>query len=316
MRRAMDRSRPATAARRTASRCALAALVAGAASAASAQSPDPAFLFQAPGDAKGPRWSGKTQAGVNVTSGNARGIALSGSALLARRAGSDRLSGEASGSLMRSRVDVATESDGVPGIGRGELREVVQTTTAAWAAHLRYDRFFGDHHSVYASGRAEGNEPAGKRLLSGLQLGYSRALPATAQESLWLEAGYDLAHQDFVRSSPTVTIHSARFLAAYQLKLATGATALGALELLTNLNGEDRASGRVAPLRDDRASARLELGVNVSTHGQLAVRLRARYDSSPAPRPPPPGASFEPGFVPLADRLDTASELLFVYAFP
>jgi hypothetical protein len=27
-------------------------------------------------------------------------------------------------------------------------------------------------------------------------------------------------------------------------------------------------------------------------------------------------AAFEPGFVPLADRLDTASELLFVYSFP
>ena len=62
-------------------------------------------------------------------------------------------------------------------------------------------------------------------------------------------------------------------------------------------------------------SGAAQLGVKLSDHGELAVRLRARYDSHPAPRPPPPGTSWEAGYVPLADRLDTQTELLFIYRF-
>lgn len=38
-----------------------------------------------------------------------------------------------------------------------------------------------------------------------------------------------------------------------------------------------------------------------------------RYDSAPAPAPPIPGYSYEPGFSPLAEKLDTRMEFVLMW---
>jgi hypothetical protein len=276
---------------------------------------DPTFQFAPLEGGPEARWSASAQAGLNLTSGNAFGLGLSGSGALSRRWGSNRLGGEVSGSFARTRVQIAADTNGIPGIGPGEVREVVQTTTAAWAGKLRYDRFFGERHSLYGAASAAGDEPAGKRFIGGLQVGYSRALLRTERHSLAVEAGYDLAHQAFVAATESVTIQSARLFAAYQWAPSPGATVAVGAELLTNLAPENTPTGYVPPLRDNRLAGRTELSLKVNDHGRLAVKVRARYDSHPALKPPPPGASWEPGHAPLADRLDTQTELVFVYTF-
>jgi len=94
-----------------------------------------------------------------------------------------------------------------------------------------------------------------------------------------------------------------------------GATASLGAELLTNVAGEDTPTDHVSPFRDDRIAGRAELSLKLNDRGRLAMRVNAKYDSHPAPKPPPAGTSWAPGYVPLADRLDTRTELLFVYSF-
>ena len=282
---------------------------------AASRAQDPSFVFVPPEATPEAHWNAKAQAGLTLNSGNTQGVAVSGSLLLSRRAGDDQLAGEIAGSFARNRTQQAVDSNDVPGIGPDEVRDVVQTTTAAWTTKLRYDRFFGTRHSVYGAISAAGDEPAGKRLLASLQLGYSHALWTSATQTTWFELGYDFAHQDFVSAPESITIHSARAFAGYQLKPSQTASIVVGAEMLTNLAPEDGPTGIIDAFHDNRASGRLELSVKVNDHGQLAMRLRARYDSSPAPRPPPPGTSWEPGYVPLAERLDTSSELVFIYSF-
>jgi hypothetical protein len=294
---------------------AAAALCLGVGGIHAAAADDPAFSFAAPAKPAEVTWSANAQAGVSITSGNAFGLGFSGSGALARQAGSNRFSAEVSGSFARTRVEIAVDSDGVQGIGPGEVRSVVQTTAAAWAAKLRYDRFFGARHSLYLAASAAGDEPAGKRFLGGGQLGYSRELVRSAAHSLVVEAGYDLSYQDYVASTASVTVHSARLFAAYQWSPSPGATASLGAELLTNVAGEDTPTGHVSPFRDDRIAGRGELSLKLNDRGRLAMRVNAKYDSHPAPKPPPAGTSWAPGYVPLADRLDTRTELLVVYSF-
>jgi hypothetical protein len=63
-----------------------------------------------------------------------------------------------------------------------------------------------------------------------------------------------------------------------------------------------------------RLLGRAEIDLQVNDKGSIGLRMRARYDSVPAPRPAFPDVAYEAGFVPLADRLDTSTELVFVYA--
>jgi hypothetical protein len=276
---------------------------------------DPIFAFAMPAKSSETKWSASAQAGFNVTSGNAFGLGLSGSGAVARQAGSNRLSAEVSGSFARTRVEIAVDSDGAPGIGPGEVRSVVQTTAAAWAGKLRYDRFFGVRHSLYLAVNAAADEPAGKRFLGGGQLGYSRELLKSEKHLLVAEAGYDLAYQDYVAAPQSSTVHSARLFANYQWSPSPEAKASLAAELLTNVAGEDTPTGHVPIFRDDRLTGRAELSLKVNDRGRLAMRASVKYDTHPAPKPPPSGMSWAPGYVPLAERLDTRTELLFVYSF-
>jgi hypothetical protein len=276
---------------------------------------EPSFTFAAPAKSPETKWTASAQAGLSVTSGNAFGLGVSGSGSLARQSGSNRFSAELSGSFARSRVEIAVDSDGVPGISPAEVRSVVQTTAAAWATKLRYDRFFGKRHSLYLAANAAGDEPAGKRFLGGGQFGYSRELVKSEQHSLVAEAGYDVAYQDYVAVPQSVTVQSARLFAAYQWTPSPGAAASLGAELLTNVAGENTPTGHVSPLGDNRITGRAELSLKVNDKGRLALRMNAKYDSRPAPKPPPSGTSWAPGYVPLAERLDTRTELLFVYSF-
>ena len=176
-----------------------------------------------------------------------------------------------SGSFARTQVDVAQDTNGVPGIGPDEVRTVVETTVAAWAAKLRYDRFFAEHHSLYAAASVAADRPAGKRLVGALQVGYSREFLRRRGQSLKLELGYDLAHQDYVSAAQSVTIHSARVFAAYELTPSPDATATIATELLTNLGHEETPTGHVKPFGDDRLTGRAELSLKVNDHGPLTV---------------------------------------------
>jgi putative salt-induced outer membrane protein YdiY len=274
---------------------------------------EPTFTFTQPEPTPGVTWKGSGQLGLTATSGNSDAVGATLGARLSRRSGRTRVSGEARGAYARSQINLAVESDGVEGIGPAELHTVTQTTTEAWELRLRVDRYLGERNSLYASAAASGDRPAGKRLLGEAQLGYARALVLSPVHELTVELGYDLAHQDFVTSSASTTSHSARAFVGYQILPWRELALRLSVDSLANLAPEHGPTGTVEALHHARVLARAEADVKVGAKGAIGLRLRARYDSAPAPLPQLGGQAFEPGFVPLAERLDRTTELVFVY---
>jgi len=132
--------------------------------------------------------------------------------------------------------------------------------------------------------------------------------------ALRLELGYDLAYEDRVGAVP-IAIHSGRLLAAWAAKPATPLSLELSVELLANLAAE-RGSTAVAALRDRRTA--VKAAVTWKLNGWLATGLeaRARHDSAPAPRPAPPGATFEDGYAPPAEALDVTADLVLIATVP
>jgi hypothetical protein len=149
-----------------------------------------------------------------------------------------------------------------------------------------------------------------------MQLGYGVDVPADLDHRVRLEGGYDLTYEDHLSQAQALAIHSARLFAGYVAKPEERLLAELSVEVLTNLNSEAGATGRVHASGDTRTAANASLTWKLNSRLALGVRATARHDSSPAPRPPPPGASFEPGFSPAAEELDMTGDLVLIASFP
>ncbi len=290
----------------------LAAVALHGVAAAQALPPPPTFVFWKKEEAKLAEWKAMAQAGLAATTGNSQAISLSLNAAVSRRAGDNKISVEAGGAFARSRVYVASEQDGITGIGPGELRTVDQTATENWAVRTRYDRFFARWNALYGQASVSADPPAGLKLLAGGQFGYRRILFERGKRQLAAELGYDFTHQAYEAGGSPIQIHSGRALVGYH---ADPDPLLGfdsTLELLTNLNPEFTPTGRIMSLGDNRVTGQMAAMVKLFSSGSVGLRFSAHYTTAPAPRPLA-GFSYEPGFVPLADRLDTKSELVLIW---
>jgi hypothetical protein len=202
-----------------------------------------------------------------------------------------------------------------------------QTTADEWRARGRYDRFFTAHNSGYLLGQIGANRVAGKSLLGGGQVGYSRELYKSARHAAVAEVVYDLAHERYVQGGvePT-TIHSGRIFAGELLTLTpqTGVTA--SVEALFNLNREKAldandstgATKEVRSWHDTRITAKAGITTTLYKSLSFAFSFTLRYDQNPAPLPVPAsagGAKYAAGFQPFADRVDTLTEATLVFTF-
>jgi hypothetical protein len=287
---------------------AAAALLAGGVSAQ-----EPPRFAKAEDLAKAPEWTASVTAGFGAATGNAQNVNFTAGANVGRRFGENLLTFDASAAIARSTSTTAVDLNTDGSITPDEVLHVTQTTSQAWATRLRYDRFF-DLNAVYALGFAGGDEPAGKKLLLGAQAGYSRALYKTATSELVAELGFDFTHQVYSTGTPsTVEIASLRAYLGYVGNPDPVLSYNVGVEYLGNLNTEDTPTGKVSAFGDNRVNGKLGLTWKVFGNGSLGFRFRALYDSAPAPKPPPPGFSWAPGYQPLAEKLDTFSELVLVY---
>ena len=138
------------------------------------------------------------------------------------------------------------------------LNRQERDATNNWFSKGRYDRFFTPNNSGYVSGQAAADKIAGKAFLGGGQLGYSRQLVKTDNNTLVAEIGYDFSYERYVqqpgKTLDPVPIHSARLFVGETPKLtsATGLTA--SVEAFFNLNKETRRSTSTRPTT--RASTR------------------------------------------------------------
>jgi putative salt-induced outer membrane protein YdiY len=276
---------------------------------------DPKFTYAKPDDeaVDGVEWKAQAQGGLVLSSGNARYMTLTGGLTASRKEGKNKLALELGLAYTKTDVVIAADTDGQPGIGPDEIQAIEQTTANTLFGKARYDRFLTEKDSLYMSASLGRDRPAGKDLYGGGQLGYSRLLIKNKVHEVATEVGYDFTYEDYVANVDSLAIHSARVFAGYvgTLNKETAVTASG--ELLSNLNTEAAPTGEVGAFGDERFIGKLGVTTALTKDINLRVGFTAKYDSAPAPRAPFAGVAFEPGFVPLAEKLDTLTEAAIIF---
>jgi hypothetical protein len=305
----------------------LAARVAGALSAlvvcapaASQEIPIPTFSFYKLEPVKIVEWKAVAQLGASLSTGNTEAQSISGSGAVSRRAGDNKFSGDVALAFARTSIPVGVkERDDKPGITReDEIDEATRTTTQSWSVGARYDRFFAEWNSVYASAGATGDRPAGKRLFAGGQVGYRRVLYHRGKRELAAEVGTDFTRREFVTPGvESIEVISARAFVGYRAEPDPLLGITASVDALTNLNPEaprvpDLGPKDIDPLGDNRVNAIVSTTVKLSEYGSLGLQFSAHYEQAPAPRPTIDGHPYI-GFTPLAKRLDTKTELVLIW---
>jgi hypothetical protein len=257
-------------------------------------------------------WKADAAAGLLLTTGNSRVTTLSAAAHASRKAHKNKFAAEAALAYARSSIFLAVDDDASGTIEEDEISRPSQTTARLWGVKGRYDRYLTTHNTVYGAAGLGGDRPAGKDLVANAQVGYSREVYAEGPHLVLAEAGYDFTYEDLVVGSG-VSIHSARLFAGYTGKLQSETALEASGEGLFNLNSYDNAAGEVDAFGDNRLTGKL--AVSTQLFGDLAFRFafEARFDSAPAPRPPF-AIPFAPGFVPVAEELDTKTEATLIYS--
>ena len=180
----------------------------------------PKFDYGKPEEVKLVVWKASASLGLVATTGNSESITLSGGLTISRNDGKNKLVFDAGGAYARSQIRQATDTNGNGFIDPSEITTVEKNTAESWFAKLRYDRFFTPNNSGYVAALAAGDIPAGKEIVGGGQIGYSRHFLQTEKKTqdLALELGYDFSFVDYAdpNASPgSVAIHSLRVFAGY-----------------------------------------------------------------------------------------------------
>ena len=287
-------------------------LLVGAGAANAQKNPEFKYGEKPKEESKDTEWKASAQAGLVITTGNSQTTTISGAAKGSRKAGFNKLELEAGGAFARSTVRLAADANGNGTIDDNEINNVTQTTNQSWYGKARYDRFLTEHNSLYAALSISGDEPAGKELVLGGQLGYSRLLFKNDVHELRGEGGYDYSREDLVSGDP-VSIHSLRLYAGYTGKLSAD-TSLGAeIESLFNLNpvsngvladlrGEEDASA----FEDTRVNGATSLTTKMFENISFRFAFSFKWDNRPAPLPDIGGIPFTNAQE--ADELDTKVE--------
>jgi Protein of unknown function, DUF481 len=306
--------------------------------AAQAQS-NPTFTFGKPEETKvdatkppppAVEWKAQVKGGLMVSSGNSQTTNGIVGATASRRQGNNRLTLDGNAAYGRSSLiapvyDSPTSSQ-IDSLGRTDV-----TTTDNWVARGRYDRFFTPNNSGYASAQIASDKIAGKELFGGGQVGYSRQIYKSPMHTFVGEVGYDFSYESYVQPPPptppldSVAIHSARLFLGETLKLSSETGLTASAEAFFNLNNEGKAlnvhTGQpgVDAFHDTRMIGKLGLTTTLMKRLSLGFGFALRYDQNPAPLPIPSGsragATFAPGFIPFAEKVDTQTEVNLIYTF-
>jgi hypothetical protein len=275
-------------------------------------------------------WKAQIKGGLMITGGNSQTANGTFAGSASRKEGNNRLALDAN--VAYGRTDVLTpiynlmDPTQIDNLTRNSV-----TTTSAWLAKGRYDRFFTPNNSAYASAQAAADKIAGKSFLGGGQIGYSRQIYKSAIHTFVGEVGYDFSYEQYVQPPTTppsvdpVAIHSARLFLGETWKITSETGLTASAEAFLNLNKEAKALNvstampGVDAFHDTRVNGKLALTTTVMKRLSAAFGFTLRYDQNPAPLPIPSGsvmnAHFKDDFVPFADKVDTLTEFSLIYTF-
>ena len=266
--------------------------------AASARADDePKYDFGKAEEVKTVIWKASANAGFLLTSGNSSTVSVSGGLNISRNDGKNKLTLSGGGAYAQSQLRAPSDLPAAQGGNANGLidtpteanNRVSQTTSQNWLLRLRYDRFFTTRNSGYIDVYGGQDVVAGKSLMAGGQVGYSRLLLHSEMNELAAEVGYDFSFNQYVDpATPSVKIHSARIFVGYVLTLSKD-TALGAtLEGLFNGNPIDVGPAgdpntHFGPFEAYRIRGNAYLSTRLYKNISLRLAFTARYDNAPAP---------------------------------
>jgi large conductance mechanosensitive channel len=301
---------------------------------------NPAFVFAKPEEAKPgapppavsdvdkAEWKAQVKAGTVTTSGNSQTTNATASVAISRKQHGNKFAFDANAAYGESNVIVPVFGDAANPTTITSLDRRSTTSTDNWLSKARYDRFFTTNNAGYASGQVGADRIAGKALMAGGQIGYSRQLLKNDRHTLVSEIGYDYSNERYVtqpmRTLAPVSIHSARLFLGETMKLGDASALATSVEAFFNLNREgnaidarNRAVG-VDPFHDTRLIGKVTLTTTLWKRLSVGFGFTVRYDQNPAPRPIPsgsPAGSMYSADFPFANRTDTLGELTLVYTF-
>ncbi len=261
---------------------------------------------------KGVEWNATAEAGVVFTTGNSETTTATGGLKAARKTGNNKVAADASITYARAGLRVLADRNGNGMIDdETEITTARQVTAEALAGKLRYDRFLTTSNSLFIAALASRDIPAGKKLVLGGQVGYSRQIHKTKSAEAVAEIGYDYSNENLV-AGPEISIHSARAYVGLKAELTEGTTFDTSGELLTNLNKETlpTRTEEVTIGQDTRFNLRTAISAKIGSSFAFQTSLEARFDNRPAPL----GVKgLTMGFVPEASRLDTVMKASLIY---
>ena len=265
-------------------------------------------------DVKDVEWKATAEAGLVVTAGNSESVTATGGLKASRKTGANKLSVEGSFAYAKSSLWLLEDLNGNDLIdSEAEIVPAETVTAETLAGKFRYDRFLTDLNSLFVAALASRDVPAGKELVIGGQLGYSRSLYKSKAALTTAELGYDYAHEDLVAPGDPVSIHSIRAFVGHKATMTAGTDLDAAFEVLTNVNTLDLPTGKDGgPLQDTRINAKVAISAQIGANLAFQTSLEARYDH----RPGPLGIkNLAMGFTPEAASLDTLMKATFIYTF-
>jgi Protein of unknown function, DUF481 len=279
---------------------------------------DPKFEYGKAADVKEVKeveWHASAEAGAIFTTGNSETTTATGGIHASRKAKGNKFTIDGSFAYAKSGIRVIDDLNGNGLIdGPQEITTQETITAETFTTKARYDRYLTESNSLFAAAVVSKDVPAGKNLVLEAQGGYSRELYKTKATLATAEIGYDYQHVDLV-TSPSLSIHSLRGFAGFKQNMTEGVDFEASAEVLSNLNTLTLATMQSGgPFEDTRVNTHLAIIAKVGKDLAFQTAFDTKFDNRPAPLAIK-GATFAPGFVPAAEKLDTILKVSLIYNF-
>jgi putative salt-induced outer membrane protein YdiY len=217
-------------------------------------------------------WKANMTFGLVYVDGNAQSLGMSGTGLLSARRGNNEWTLTGGGAYVLS---------GVSKYGMGGPVTDTTNSAANWFVKGRYDRYFLEKNTVYASLQGTGDRPAGFIYRVEPQVGYARLFVKTPHQLLRAEIGYDYTFEHRVlqpMGAPRdVDYHSGRLFAYYENKFTPYASFSEGLELLEAFNHTEAF----------RLNSITTLSSSIYKNVALKVNFTLHFNNDPALRSTP-----------------------------
>ena len=238
---------------------------------------DPKFEYRDVPDKPPPAtvWKANAQLGVIYISGNSESLGFSASA-----GGSMKHYHNA----FEAFVQGAYAKAGTSSLGKGGPIDTETDAARNWLFRLRYDRYFGERNTIFASYGMSGDPLAGYDYRIEPQVGYSRLFVKTDTSLLRGELGYDYTYERYIGGTVPnhADFHSARAFVGVEHKLTPFAGFSEGFEVLWALNKVEHV----------RVNSLSSLSATISKHVTLKVNLTVKANFDPPDRPAAIGGKY------------------------